>query len=59
MDERDKKIRYIAQEANVSYEVARIALDHGRGSIRCALDFLTNEHCLKTFAREAREYGLV
>ena len=59
MDEKEKKIKFVAQEAKVSHEVARIALDYGRGSIRYALDFLTNQHCRTTFAREAREYGLV
>lgn len=57
-EEMNKAIKYVAQECGVSEVVARIALEHSRWSIRIAKDLLSNQHCNRTFYREAREYGL-
>lgn len=56
--DKQKRIDYIAKECNVSKEIARIALDHARGSIPIAKDLLSNEHCKFTFGREVGEFGL-
>ena len=51
-------VAYVAQEAGVSKEVARVALDNSRGNIRVALDLLSNIMCRSLFEREVREYEL-
>ena len=51
-------VTYVAQEAGVSREVARVALDKSRGNIRVALDLLSNIMCRSLFEREVREYEL-
>lgn len=51
-------VAYVAQEAGVSREVARVALDNSRGNIRVALDLLSNIMCRSLFEREVREYEL-
>jgi hypothetical protein len=58
MTERQLKVKYIAQEANVSEKMASVALDHARGSIPYALDLLSNDQCRFAFGREIREYNL-
>lgn len=49
-------IRKLAEDAQVDPIVARIALEHARGNIQVAQDYLNNEVCKSRFAREAREY---
>ena len=51
-------VAYVAHEAGVSREVARVALDNSRGNIRVALDLLSNIMCRDLFEREVREYEL-
>ena len=51
-------VAYVAQEAGVSKEVARVALDNSRGNIRVALDLVSNIMCRSLFEREVREYEL-
>ena len=51
-------VAYVAHEAGVSKEVARVALDNSRGNIRVALDLLSNIMCRDLFEREVREYEL-
>ena len=54
----DDKVAYVAQEASVTEEVARVALSNARGNIRVALDLLSNTMCRSIFEREVREYEL-
>ena len=49
--------RKLAQDAQVDPVVALIALEHARGNMRVARDYLSNEVCRSRFIREAREYG--
>ena len=57
-EEKQSRIRYIAQECGVTEEIARIALDYAKGSISIAIDYLSNEHCRFTFGREVKEFEL-
>lgn len=50
-------IEYVAQAASVSFVVAQIALEHTRGRVDIAIDYLGNETFRSRCAREAREYG--
>ena len=52
----DKDVAYVAALANVHPNIARIALEHARGFINIALDYLDDEFCKSRFMREAREF---
>ena len=52
----DKDVAYVATLANVPHNIARIALEHARGFINIALDYLDDEFCKSRFMREAREF---
>ena len=52
----DKDVAYVATLANVPPNIARIALEHARGFINIALDYLDDEFCKSRFMREAREF---
>nr|DAT41496.1 MAG TPA: UBA-like domain protein [Caudoviricetes sp.] len=52
----DKDVSYVTSMANVPPVVARIALEHSRGCIDIALDYLCDEFCKSRFMREAREF---
>ena len=52
----DKDVAYVATLANVPSNIARIALEHARGFINIALDYLDDEFCKSRFMREAREF---
>ena len=52
----DKDVAYVANLANVPPNIARIALEHARGFINIALDYLDDEFCKSRFMREAREF---
>lgn len=49
-------VEYVAQATNVSLVVAQIALEHTRGRVDIAIDYLRNETFRSRCAREAREY---
>ena len=52
----DKDVAYVAALANVPPNIARIALEHARGFINIALDYLDDEFSKSRFMREAREF---
>ena len=45
----DKDVAYVATLANVPPNIARIALEHARGFINIALDYLDDEFCKSRF----------
>ena len=53
---KDKDVAYVAALANVPPNISRIALEHARGFINIALDYLDDEFCKSRFMREAREF---
>ena len=45
----------LATKAGVRPVIARIALEHTRGRMDIALDYLSDEVCMSRFMRDARE----
>lgn len=58
MEEKQKAVKYLAEEFVVSEAIALVALDHARGSIPQAKELLSNEMARRLIYREVREYGL-
>lgn len=58
MNEKQKVVKYLVGEFNVSEAVALVALDHARGSVAQAKALLSSETAIQLFNREVREYGL-
>ena len=57
IDNMETKIDILSREANVSREIAQVALIHSRGSISYATDMLERDTCKQIFWREAREFS--
>lgn len=53
----NKLVSCLAEETGVRKVIARIALEHAKGSISVARDLLGNEVYQSRLEREAREYG--
>ena len=53
----DEQVALLATKAGVRPVIARIALEHTRGRMDVALDYLTDEVCRSRYLREAREYN--
>ena len=52
----DEQVALLATKAGVRPVIARIALEHTRGRMDIAIDYLTDEVCMSRFMREAREF---
>ena len=52
----DEQVALLATKAGVRPVIARIALEHTRGRMDVALDYLADEVCRSRYLREAREY---
>ena len=53
----NKLVSCLAEETGVRKTIARIALEHAKGSMSVARDLLGNEVYQSRLEREAREYG--
>lgn len=54
----ENKISFLMKECQVDRGMALVALNHSRGSISYAKDFLCSETSRHIYGREAREYDL-
>lgn len=52
----DEQVALLATKAGVRPVIARIALEHTRGRMDIAMDYLIDEVCMSRFRREAREF---
>lgn len=58
MENIEMKAERVAKEANISKQIAQVALQHARGSIQYAKDMLSNQTCVQIFWKEAREFDI-
>ncbi len=52
-------VHWLRQETGVPEAICIIALNHARGNVLVARDFLESETARTRFIREAAEYGLL